>query len=245
MRILEEKYLNEILSEKLKIFGFTRKGKAFFRVQGDGILQVIKFEYERVMDDYDLSIGLFSLYGELLKRWFTSSGCIPRYSIVNLINERTPVISKEINGMVYDYVISPKKQIEILIEKGIPWLNEMQTQEDLIEGIWRFDDGWNDSLKIAPFLMTNQEKKAIRVISSILQQHLPVIYQISPGREEWPEFEWEEEHIQRYENLFPGKDKEFLNLHRMINRNDEREIRAYLMKNYEQNMQYAAFCRKK
>ena len=251
MKILKKKYLNESLSKEINEYGFIRRGGAFFRIQGDGVLQVIKFEYERVMEEYDLSVGLFSLYGELLQQWFTSGGCIPRYSVVNFINERNPIISESRNDVVYERMISPEEQIEILIDKGVPWLDEIKTQRQLAEGICWFDkqDGkevlWNDDLKIAPFLASEQKNKAIRVISAILQQHVPVIYKLPPGRNEWPELEWQDEDIHRYEKLFPGKDEKFLNLYRLIKREDEEEIREYLMKNYNRNMQYAAFCRKK
>lgn len=252
MRSLKKKMLNEQLTKDLAPYGFKRRGEAFFRIIGDGVLQVIKFEYERVMEEFDLSVGLFSLYGELLPQWFTSSGCIPQYSVVNFINQRDPVYMWERDGITYSWTISSEKQMRILMHRGIPWLNEIQTQEQLAEGICWFDkqDGkdilWNDSLKIAPFLVSGQKKKAARVVSAILKQHISCAPKEHPAEKIfWSDYVWDEDMINTYCKLFPDKDEEFLSLHRMINRNDEEEIRAYLMENYNQNMQYAAFCKKK
>ena len=60
---------------------FACRGTAFFRVIGDGVLQVIKCQKERYATNYSTSLGLFSLYGQIEREWVTSFGCIPRYSI--------------------------------------------------------------------------------------------------------------------------------------------------------------------
>lgn len=57
--------LSAALSEELKNLcvenGFHRRRNAYFRVIGDGVFQVIKFEYEpRSFCPYHLQIGLFS-----------------------------------------------------------------------------------------------------------------------------------------------------------------------------------------
>lgn len=67
------------LSGFLKSQGYYRKGKAFFKLQGDGVLIVITMEYERVTGWHTIHLGLFSLYGEILPQWLTAGGCIARY----------------------------------------------------------------------------------------------------------------------------------------------------------------------
>ena len=74
-----------LLKVALQETGFVRRGSAFFRVWGDGVLQVLKFERQRGDRVYDLSVGVFSMYGRLYPEWFTSSGCIPRASIASFI----------------------------------------------------------------------------------------------------------------------------------------------------------------
>ena len=78
-----------LLKVALQGTGFVRRGSAFFRVWGDGVLQVLKFERNRVDRVHDLSVGVFSMYGRLSPEWFTSSGCIPEASIANFIDLRS------------------------------------------------------------------------------------------------------------------------------------------------------------
>ena len=77
-----------LLKDVLQGTGFVRRGAAFFRVWGDGVLQVLKFEHQRGLQVDELRIGIFSMYGELLPQWFTSGGCIPRGSIANFVGLR-------------------------------------------------------------------------------------------------------------------------------------------------------------
>lgn len=70
-----------ILSDK----EFMRRGNAFFRVVGDGVLQIIKMEYEVHDGTHYLRFGLFSMYGEMEKRMFTGNGCIPNYYAMEMV----------------------------------------------------------------------------------------------------------------------------------------------------------------
>lgn len=257
MRVMKKKQLAEQLNERLPMYGFKRRGEAFFRVVGDGILQVIKFEYERVDEDFNLSVGLFSMYGKLLKQWFTSLDCIPQYLAVNFVGKRyirdTGEIYDKETGvkLVYDKeFISTDEQMDILMEKVIPRLNKMQTQEDLIEEMYCLDKikfvgeiFWLDSLKLGAFIAAGQHDNAIRVISAYLYQRLGGIVETKG----WEKTYWTEEDVERYERLklFPEDDEYFTGLFRMVKRNDKEEIRKYLADNYECNKKYAAFCMKK
>lgn len=258
MRVMKKKQLAEQLNERLPMYGFKRRGEAFFRVVGDGILQVIKFEYERVDEDFNLSVGLFSMYGKLLKQWFTSLDCIPQYLAVNFVGKRYIRATGEIYDketgvkLVYDKeFISTDEQMDILMEKVIPRLNKMQTQEDLIEEMYCLDKikfvgeiFWLDSLKLGAFIAAGQNDNAIRVISAHLYQRLRCRVN---GGEEWEKTYWTEEDVEKYEKLklFPEDDEYFTGLFRMVKRNDKEEIRKYLIDNYECNKKYAAFCMKK
>ena len=53
--------------------GFLRRGNAYFRIMGDGVLQLLKFEHERCFSHLSLCVGLYSMYSELEQRLFTSS----------------------------------------------------------------------------------------------------------------------------------------------------------------------------
>ena len=92
--------------------------KVYFRVYEDGVFQVLKFHNERRTYAPTINIGLFSLYGELMEQWFTVSGCIPRYEIVNLVVKRKTSSLKCANTIksipfVVPDNISISRQIEI------------------------------------------------------------------------------------------------------------------------------------
>ena len=78
-----------LLKDALQGSGFVRRGSAFFRVWGDGVLQVLKFEYQPGYQVHDLCVGIFSLYGKLYPGWFTSGGCIPRGCIASFAGLRS------------------------------------------------------------------------------------------------------------------------------------------------------------
>ena len=146
-----------LLKVALQGTGFVRRGSAFFRVWGDGVLQVLKFERLSIHEVHDLSIGIFSMYGRLYPEWFTSSGCIPRGSIARFVGLRfvdhylSPNCFKKAdngqfyydgfpvsvdsthrmwdgNGERWKYYFTPEQQIHILTEKVLPWLNNMTSQ---------------------------------------------------------------------------------------------------------------------
>ena len=52
-----------LLKVALQGTGFVRRGSAFFRVWGDGVVQVLKFERHSIYKDHDLSVGVYSMYG--------------------------------------------------------------------------------------------------------------------------------------------------------------------------------------
>lgn len=245
--------------------GFTKRGKAFFRVHGDGVLQVIKFEYERCGELYLLYIGLFSMYGELEPQWFTSSGCIPRYCVTLLQNVRDVLRSKEVFGITYYDPVSPEEQLEILIEKGFPWLDSIDTQEKLLDGICYLESvensvRWNDFEKVAPCLSTNQFDKAELVVCSILQQHycarsaphltdLPLCSVFKPHADDDDDIDnytdafWTENDYAVFTEKFATEeDNKFLQIHKWLYESDHAAIEKYLSENYVANCKSAKFC---
>lgn len=83
--------VRKLLEAATESRGFSKRGDAFFRILGDGVLQVLKFEYEPCFTHYSLNVGLFSMYSELRESWFTSSGCIPRYCVMNFVGKQNAI----------------------------------------------------------------------------------------------------------------------------------------------------------
>lgn len=232
-------FLTYELNKLLKPHGFVRRGTAFFRVHGDGILQVVKWSWERG-GAKELYIGLFSLYSELLPRWFTGSGCIPRYPVVNILGKRwTSVFRYEA-----DYRDSLVEQLTALREAGIPWLNNIVTAEDMSRGIhyletsWGGSYHWNDSVKIAPYLRSGELENARHAVQAILDQH-NMAYKANRKLYK------DEESFQNYLQPWLEQDRALYDLRSMIDRGDTAEIEAYLQNNYEKNLPYACFCMKR
>lgn len=227
------------LSELCHAHSFAHRGRTYFRIIGDGVLQVIKFEYERCFEHYSLDLGLISMYSECEQEDFTASSCIPRYCVSVFINQSTAVSSK-INNGIYSYqVMSPQDQIEILSEKGFPWLDTINSSNMLLDALCMLDKGsektvrWNDSRKIAPYLLSNRYECADHVIASILRQHL--------GPNVWKELPWTSQDFDLYACRYPQKDQKYLTIHNWIEQNDTASIQDYLAQNYAKNMALAKF----
>jgi len=230
---MERIIVNHLLCDAITGQGFVRRGSAFFRIVGNEVLQVIKFQYERSLSSYSLDVGLFSLYDELQKSWFTSTGCIPRYPVVSFIGKRAVdiILSNPNQPMFSAY--SPELQIQVLKETALNSLNCAQDQRTMIELINKLDKAafgeiiWNDYQKFSPYLAIEDYKSAEEVILSILRQShagKPLTMEYI-GRKRYEEYC---ERRQRDEQLLLDK----LDLVRRANRD---EIKAYLDKNYKEN----------
>lgn len=232
-------------------YGFAQRGDSFFRVIGDGVFQVLKYEYERVGPHYSLNMGLLSMYGELQKSWFTSSGCIPRYSIMQLIgwrDTRRPNAIDSINNcniLPYDqWYVTPEEQLEVLLTKGFSFLDNIKTQKQMVEAICFLDAvysrgniRWNDDLKFEAFLCCGEYEKALKVIEAILEQHASAV-------QSWKEHLPPEEALQRQEKL-EKNDQHYFAKRQMILENNFAGITKLLETNYKTNCQYAKFCMSK
>ncbi len=220
MDVLFRNELNRICSAS----GFTQKGQSYFRLIGDGVLQVIKCKYERKLGGHIIYIGLFSMYSDLQPQWFTSSGCIPRYTIDNCYYQ---------NNMPLVFAIPLQIQMEMLESQVIPWLDTIDTQKKLLKAILKLDPRWNDILKIGPYLVCGEHTHAKKVIREILSQNNFMITK--------------EYHYVEDSNglMFLKKEQEDVDigvLLEMISRGATNEINSYLNKNYARNMVYAKFC---
>lgn len=204
--------------------GFTQKGQSFFRVIGDGVLQVIKCKYERKLRGDIIYIGLFSMYGDLQPQWFTASGCIPRYSITNCYYQ---------NNMPLVFAIPMQTQIDMLGSQVIHWLDSIDTQKKLIRAISMLDPRWNDRLKIGAYLACGEVNHAKKVVREILSQ-------CDFGRISRNQYREDSNGLLILKRDQEGGD--FQALLEMIDRADPAEIDAYLKENYARNLTYAKFC---
>lgn len=204
--------------------GFTQKGQSFFRLIGDGVLQVIKCKYERKLRGDIIYIGLFSMYSDLQPQWFTASGCIPRYSITNCYYQ---------NNIPLVFAIPMRTQIDMLGSQVIQWLDSIDTQKKLIRAISKLDPRWNDILKVCPYLVCGEHNHAKKAIREILSQH---DFLRSNGYQ----------YIEDSNGLtFLKREQEDVNLSvllEMISNGAANEINSYLKENYARNMVCARFC---
>ena len=254
-----------LLKDALEGTGFVRRGSAFFRVWGDGVLQVLKFERRRVYQVHDLSIGVFSMYGSLSPEWFTSSGCIPRASIACFVGLRSvdfflppnrftktdngqflydgfPVMVeperwlRDKNGEHWKYYFTPEQQVHILVEKVLPWLNEITSQSLAAKATYEIWPVPNDGLRFDAHLAAGEWTQAEQTLSAILKQH-------TDAQESWQRTFSQEEFaklVARQEDL----DAPLKVAYKMVQEKDEDAISSYLKKNYKRNCELAKFCMK-
>lgn len=199
---------------------FVKRGNTFFRVHGEGILQVIK------PDKNAINFGLFSMYSRLLPQWFTPLGCIPRYSIGELMDQRCQCILS---------------QAQYLLSDGLPWLESINTHKAMLDGLLLLETKngrnvrWIDEQKIAPFLVCEDYTSAEKVICAILENH-------RIAKEINKTLYTSKADYQKYVERRTKDDEGLLRLLEMVHHRNKQEIRLYLMDNYTRNAQFANFC---
>lgn len=240
---------NEVLSSLYSVAterGFTKRGKAYFRVHGDGVLQVIKFEFERCFSHHSLDIGLHSMYGELQKQWFTSSGCIPRYQVVKLEGKRNTVDLTMENGLTCFAVTTPENQLQILLSKGFDWFETINTQRKLADALCYLDTQgdcsviWNDSQKLWPYLADENYAMAEKVLSAIIEQHMSVL----PYDDEKRTFGWTEAECEHRRQRILQEDWILRQIQGWIHDDNRSAIQSFLEQNLATNSKFARFCMK-
>jgi hypothetical protein len=254
-----------LLIDALQGTGFVRRGSAFFRVWGDGVLQVIKFERQRINQVHDLSIGVFSMYGKLYPEWFTSSGCVPRASIASFVGLRFvdyylapnrftktqngqylydgfPVMVepkqwlRDENGEHWKYYFTPEQQVHILVEKVLPWMNEMTNQSLAAKAMYKISPVTNDSLRFDAHLAANEWIEAEQTMSAILKQHADAqaSWKRTFSQEKFAEMVAQQE----------VRDEPLIAAHKMVQEKNKQAICSYLSDNYKRNCKMAKFCMK-
>ena len=252
-----------LLKVALQGTGFVRRGSAFFRVWGDGVLQVIKFERHSIYEVHDLSVGVFTMYGRLYPEWFTSSGCIPRASIASFVGLRFvdyylspncftrtdngqflydgfPVMVepkqwlRDENGEHWKYYFTPEQQVHILVEKVLPWLNEMTNQSLAAKAMYKISPVPNDSLRFDAHLAAGEWTQAEQTISAILSQHADAY---ASWKRTFPQDQYAEM-VARQE----VRDEPLIAAYKMVQEKNEEVIRSYLSDNYMRNCELAKFC---
>ncbi len=254
-----------LLKDALQGTGFVRRGSAFFRVWGDGVLQVLKFERQRGDRVHELNVGVFSMYGRLYPEWFTSGGCIPRASIASFVGLRSvdsflapnrftrtdngqflydgfPVMVepkrwlRDENGEHWTYCFTPEQQVNILIEKALPWLNNMINQSLAAKAMYEIHPVPNDSLRFDAHLAAGEWIQAEQTMAAILKQHADAQ---ASWKRTFPQDKYTEM-VARQEAL----DEPLTAAHRMVREKNEQAICSYLSDNYRRNCELARFCMK-
>ena len=197
--------------------GFARKGNAFFRIVGDGVLQIVRPRYERAFRTYVIFVGLLSMYDRLTPWHFTATGCVAHYPVTNCASR---------NGIPLIFAPDLAVQTELLRAKVIPWLDSLDTQKALVQAISQLDPRWNDARKIGPFIACGQINHARKVIKEIIGQHAYAQAR-SLTRQTAPAID---------------RESQIYSLLALLNRNDPDEIDAFLQENYAQNLNFANFC---
>lgn len=216
--------LSKLATDALIGNNFIKKGSAFFRINGNGVVQVVKYTYERNGDvPYVLSLGLMSMYAELSADEFTASGCCPKYEIAHAcgMSETSAEDNQEL----------------LLVQKVLPWLNKMTSQQLLLDGILYLDSVsmgkilWNESRKLVPFLFCQEYALAERVVKSILKQHSHVRCLGYPQLVKFLSPQRLEQKMKRLEQ----DDYELLKILSLVQSRDPVRIRHYLEQNFIEN----------
>lgn len=245
MTIEKKEYLSE-MQRALEPHFFKRRGQAFFRVNGDGIVQVIKLEFERISSHYAIRFGLHSMYEILQPSWFSSNGCITRYAFVNLIGEQTTVRMKRDGNFVQANPISICEQMDVMCHSGISFLEEICTQAALIAEMHRLDRirfGKNFPLSMnmslfAPCLYVGDRDGAKSIIEKYLCQH------------KIPNDKWYSESaiLEAKQSLLPigqkvvPADIQLARKADLVFNATPDEIQKWLRENYDNNVKLARFC---
>ena len=123
-----------VLSEEMKKAGFIKKGRAFFRTQGENILVTVRLEREpgylfRMREA--LCFGLESLYSELSAFELTGKGCVARYPVMLLREEN--ISAAQTKEFVLDDIYNmDAEEYELLMNTVLPFLSHIQTQKELV-----------------------------------------------------------------------------------------------------------------
>lgn len=246
--------INDALKELarfLKPYSFIRVRKAFFRIIGDGILQVVKFEYEPRGNSYSLQFGFFSMYNHMNNSMFTSFGSIPQFDAMSLVGKKTfDNISwdlpedlflmmaaamklehwgKDESGrFITESVATAQQQLDVFMAHGMELLNRIQTDEDFLEAKKECKGKMglrieDDFDDVASYFKTGQFMKAEKIMEDLLAHNRDAIECRRQCGILPSEYSLME--MDRHEHIL-----------KIAREQDQGEISAWLTKNHKQNM---------
>jgi hypothetical protein len=218
---------------------------------GDGVLQVMKYDYRTSpWQQEDITVGLFSMYGELMPQWLTASGCIPRYQVRWLdkaVKNRwiSAISGSHLNWDDIKETHTWQIDMPFVESTVIPYLDNVDTQHKAAEAMMYLDVEaqevygrpvvWNDDLKYAPFLHSGDYENAAKVIQAIVAQHGLALSRNS--------LIWTSEQYQRFVSTNESETQKLQYLLRIAEERDTDEARRYLQTNYNNNLKLTKFLR--
>lgn len=171
--------INEVkeLSDYLKSQRFKKKKNAYYRIVGDGVLQIIMYDYNLNRNIRELSVGIQSMYSPLWNYLSSYPDSFANYPIPLFAGKRdyTEVITSGKRESLI--TMSHHEQLELLRNVVVSALDLVKTQRELLDimnELDRIDQGsirWNNIARYSPYLFIGEYKYAERVIASILSQH--------------------------------------------------------------------------
>ncbi len=231
--------LTDDLGNTLNGQNFIKRGKSFYRIKGDGILQILDFNYEPRGLCYDLNIRLYSLYSSFCDYWGRP------YSIMRFRGQDSATYLVQIGKHLFESVtVSPEEQLKILEEEGIPFLNSMRTQQHLLDGLFELERrgyhhhiSWNDSCKLFPALCSKNYAVAEKICTAVLDQQAAA---------QNLDFTYDGK-IYQFEEIYPKLSQyaqPVFYIWKLLLEENTAAIDAFLQKNYAENAERVKFCKK-
>lgn len=219
------------LFELCKKHGFTKVRSSLYRCFGDGLLQVIMIPNSRsclpnLYSAHEVYVGVFSLYSKL--NWISSVAVrrIFQYDLHLTLCARDVFVSDSADCWQSNDLLD-------ILKCTIAGLSQICTHTHLagfLEEIdRRINSGirWNDGLKIAPYVLSEQCEKGLLCISAIEKQ----MWDAFAHNKKHPGYD-EERHKQSIEaDLAP-----LVQLRNSIDSRDRNGVTRYLQANYEVNL---------
>ena len=218
-----------------KDLGFVEVGANLYRCYGEGLLQVVTFrgfpervdtvEFHR---EHTVRFDVYSIYEEIF--WMPVL-LRPRRDLVPGISPR--ILCSEADHHKF---LGTEHEAGLMIEYGIPFLNQIVTHEDWVQAKERLDMIMYkkvfllDGQKIVPYLLSGREKMALDVIDAIEKQN-------------WDCYESNCLNMQNYDKegqhqKLEEKLKPLIQLRSAVLSQDTKQINEYLQANYRKNVQY-------
>ena len=211
--------------------GFIRKRRNLYRCYGQGLLQVIQYHDNKKdstesVRDSDVLFGIFSLYSKL--PWISSQvlSRVLSYDLPVILEPKLFLIP-EGEPLIYC------SQALLMQEVGIPYLNEVLSHTQLKDILEKHDlictgkVTQNDTMKIAPYILSANWKKAIECITAIEEQN-------------WNAYHENSQSVLGYDQEMQRKRIEtqlfsIISLRDAIISGDHCAVKRYLYSNYREN----------